>query len=73
MRATAGARGWFGNGGNTAFLSLPAGAPLPAFAWPGVVLCGAGPLWVGPARRFEVMRAVKTAFDPQSRFPNLDD
>jgi FAD/FMN-containing dehydrogenase len=30
-------------------------------------------LWSGPTRRFDVMRAVKDALDPQNRFPNLDE
>lgn len=68
-----GARGWVSNGGNTAYLSLPAGVAIPALPWPGVTLRGVGPLWLGPTRRFEVMRAVKTALDPADRFPGLDD
>jgi hypothetical protein len=30
-------------------------------------------LWPGARPRFEVMRAVKLALDPQNRFPDLDD
>ena len=31
------------------------------------------PLWPGVRTRFEVMAAMKTALDPQNRFPSLDD
>jgi glycolate oxidase FAD binding subunit len=73
VQAIAGARGWVSNGGNTGYLSLPAGTPVPALTWPAVTLRGNGPLWPGPTRRFEAMRAVKAALDPQDRFPNLDE
>lgn len=73
VRTQAGARGWVSAGGNTGFLALPAGVPVPALTWPGVLLRGRGPLWLGPQPRFEVMRAVKEALDPQERFPKLDD
>ncbi len=73
VRTQSGARGWVSAGGNTGFLALPAGAPLPALRWPAVLLRGRGPLWLGPQPRFEVMHAVKRALDPQGRFPNLDD
>ncbi|MSU22721.1 MAG: FAD-binding protein [Opitutus sp.] len=77
------ARGWVSAGGNVGYLSLPAGAAFPsfatategkpAFAWPAVTLRGDVALWPGAPPRFEVMRAVKIALDPQNRFPNLDD
>jgi hypothetical protein len=73
VRGVAGARGWIGAGGNTGYLSLPASAALPTLAWPAVTLRGEGPLWPGARPRFEVMRAVKLALDPQNRFPDLDD
>lgn len=68
-----GARGWIGSGGNVGYLSWPAGAALPALAWPAVTLRGEAALWPGVRPRFEVMRAVKAALDPQNRFPQLDD
>jgi glycolate oxidase FAD binding subunit len=71
LRATPGSRGWVGAGGNLGYLSLPAGTPVPALAWPAVTLRGEGPLWPGPSRSFEAMRAVKAALDPQNRFPIL--
>jgi len=73
VRTVAGARGWVSNGGNTGYVSLPPGAALPALPWPAVTLRGLGPLWSGPTPRFEVMRAVKAALDPEDRFPNLDE
>jgi glycolate oxidase FAD binding subunit len=73
VRGHAGARGWVSAGGNVGFISLAPGAALPELKWPGVLLRGDGPLWLGPTRDFAVMRAVKAALDPQGRFPNLDD
>jgi glycolate oxidase FAD binding subunit len=73
VRAQPGARGWVSAGGNVGYLSLPAGMSAPALAWPGVTLRGDAPLWLGPRRHFDVMRAVKAALDPQNRFPNLDE
>lgn len=71
-RGVAGARGWMSAGGNVGYVSLPAGAALPALPWPGVTLRGEGELWLGPRHDFAVMRAVKAALDPQNRFPALD-
>ena len=73
VRAQSGARGWMSAGGNVGYASVPAGAAMAASPWPGVTLRGAGALWLGPRRDFAVMRAVKTALDPQDRFPGLDD
>jgi glycolate oxidase FAD binding subunit len=73
VRMTAGARGWIGAGGNVGYLSLPAGTPCPPLAWPAIALRGDAPLWPGPSARFEVMRAVKRALDPENRFPALDE
>lgn len=73
VRGHAGARGWVSAGGNAGFLSLAPGAALPAVKWPGVLLRGDGPLWLGPRRDYAVMRAVKTALDPHGKFPALDD
>ena len=67
------ARGWISAGGNVGYVSLPAGATLPELQWRGVTLRGDGPLWHGPHARFDVMRAVKAALDPNGRFPGLDD
>jgi glycolate oxidase FAD binding subunit len=69
----AAARCWIGSGGNVGYVSLPAGAALPMLAWPAVTLRGEAALWPGAQPRFEVMRAVKAALDPQNRFPQLDD
>jgi hypothetical protein len=71
--ATNGARGWIGAGGNVGYLSFPANAPLPPFAWPALTLRGDGPLWSGTKPRFDVMARIKTALDPQGRFPGLDE
>jgi glycolate oxidase FAD binding subunit len=67
------ARGWISAAGNTAYLSLPAGASLPPLPWPALTLRGSAPLWPGVNRRFEVLQRVKAALDPQSKFPGLDD
>lgn len=72
VRAQAGARAWISAGGNVGYVSVTAGARLPELAWPGVTLRGEGPLWLGPRRSFDVMRAVKAALDPQERFPDLE-
>ena len=72
-RAQPGARGWISAGGNVGFLSLPAGAPVPALTWPAMTLRGDASLWLGPRREFAVMRAVKEALDPRNRFPNLNE
>jgi glycolate oxidase FAD binding subunit len=73
VRAQAGARGWLSAGGNVGYVSLPAGAVLPAVVWPGVKLRGEGALWLGPRRDFAIMGAVKAALDPQGRYPGLDE
>ena len=66
-------RSWVGAGGNVGWLSWPPGATLPKLGWPAVTLRGDAPLWPGVRPRFDVMRAVKTALDPQNRFPGLDE
>jgi len=68
-----GARGWMSAGGNVGYASWPAGAAVPALAWPAMTLRGEAALWPGVKPRFEIMRAVKAALDPQNRFPQLDD
>lgn len=69
----AGARGWISAGGNVGYVSVAPGAALPAIAWPGVTLRGEGPLWLGPRRDYAITQAVKTALDPQGRFPSLEE
>lgn len=73
VRGTADARGWVSAGGNVGYVSVAAGAALPALPWAGVTLRGDAPLWLGGRRDFAVMRAVKSALDPQNRFPQLDE
>ena len=73
VRTQPDARGWVSTGGNTGYVSLAAGAKLSPAPWPGVTLRGDGPLWLGPRRDFAVMHAVKSALDPQGRFPTLDE
>jgi glycolate oxidase FAD binding subunit len=73
VRGDAAARGWVSAGGNVGYVSAPAGALLPKLDWPAVTLRGDAALWPGAARRFEIMRAVKAALDPQKRFPDLDE
>jgi glycolate oxidase FAD binding subunit len=73
VRSQSSARGWIGAGGNVGYISLPAGTSLTVAPWPAMTLRGDAPLWPGPKPRFEIMRAVKTAFDAQNRFPDLDD
>ena len=68
-----GARGWVSAGGNVGYLSLPVGVALPTLGWQALTLRGDAPLWPGSRPRFEVMRAVKAALDPQNRFPQLDE
>lgn len=70
----AGARTWVGLGGNVGFISLPRGGTLAdGLAWPAMTLRGGGALWPGKRADAEVHRAVKTALDPQGRFPSIDD
>jgi glycolate oxidase FAD binding subunit len=73
VRSRTGARGWLSAAGNSGYISLPAGAAVPPLPWPGVMLRGEGPLWLGPKREFEIMRAVKSALDPHGRYPSLND
>jgi glycolate oxidase FAD binding subunit len=73
VRASAGARTWVSAGGNTGFISLPAGCPVPPFAWPALTMRGPAPLWPGVRTNFKVFRAVKAALDPVNRFPLLED
>lgn len=73
VRTQSGARGWLSAGGNVGYVSLPAGATPAASPWPGALLRGEGPLWLGPRHDFAITKAVKSALDPQNKFPSLDD
>lgn len=73
VRAQEGARAWIGAGGNVGYLSLPLGIAPAVSPWPGVLLRGSGPRWLGPRRPAAVMKAVKRALDPSGRFPELED
>ena len=59
-------------GGNVAYTSVATAAELPAHL-AGLTLTGNAPLWVGGRPRYAVEAAVKQAFDPDHRFPSLDD
>ena len=73
VRSIPDARGWIGSGGNLGYISTPPGAALPALRWPAVTLRGDAALWPGAKPRSELMRAVKSALDPNHRFPDLDE
>ena len=73
VRSQTAARGVISAGGNVGYLSVPPDTPPPPLRWTAVMLRGDGPLWRGPRRDFQVMRAVKAALDPAGRFPALDD
>jgi glycolate oxidase FAD binding subunit len=73
VRSSPGARGWVSAGGNVGYLSIPGAAVMPPIAWAAMTLRGDAPLWLGPQRDFKVMHAVKSALDPQNRFPPLND
>jgi glycolate oxidase FAD binding subunit len=79
-RTLAGARLRAGNGGNAAFLSLPApvdaprlGEGLRALGVAALTLRGDAPLWPAGRDKPAIASAVKAALDPQNRFPSLDD
>jgi glycolate oxidase FAD binding subunit len=80
VRSLEDARAHVSSGGNVAFISLPAPGQvtnlqelLRARNLPAVTLRGDAPLWLGAAARPQITAAVKNAFDPQGRFPALDD
>jgi glycolate oxidase FAD binding subunit len=80
VRELPSAKAWLGAGGNVAFLSLPSaaetrviGEKLRALNLSALTLRGAAPLWLGARPDFNLYRAVKTALDPQNRFPSLND
>jgi hypothetical protein len=75
-----GVRTHFSAGGNVAFVSLSSAAPVGDFdkhlqksGLSGVTLRGRAPLWLGARSRPEIFSAVKSALDPENRFPSLDD
>jgi glycolate oxidase FAD binding subunit len=67
-----GARGWIGAGGNVGYAAAPAGFPT-GIPWPGMVLRGEGPAWLGPRNEAAIKQAVSRVFDPITRFPSLDE
>ena len=73
VRGQEGARAWIGAGGNAGYVSLPPGVAAAVSPWPGVLLRGTGPRWLGPRRTAAVMTAVKRALDPAGRFPDFED
>jgi len=67
-------------GGNVGFLSLASAAEaikvdeeLRKLNLRGVALQGDGPLWYGAHNNFEIANAVKSALDPNGRFPGLSE
>ena len=56
-------------GGNAALVSLP--VPAAALGLPALTLRGPGPLWLDAPASPAITAAVKTALDPQNRFPSL--
>jgi glycolate oxidase FAD binding subunit len=67
-------------GGNLVFVSLPSGMHcaeldqlLRALSLSGITLRGQAPLWLGVRKHYEIAGAIKSALDPQKRFPGLDD
>ncbi|MDP3071648.1 MAG: FAD-binding protein [Opitutaceae bacterium] len=72
-RRRPGGRGWISAGGNVGYVAAESGAALADAPWPGVMLRGTGPLWIGPQRAPAIIAAVKHALDPHGRFPSLND
>lgn len=60
-------------GGNVAFVALPAGADPAKLGLPALTLRGNCPLWHGASALPSIATAVKTALDPENRFPGLLD
>lgn len=73
LRARGNFRGWVSAGGNVGYVAWPADTAVPEMKWPAVTLRGNGSLWPGGRAQLEIFRAVKSALDPQGRFPELDD
>jgi glycolate oxidase FAD binding subunit len=68
--AIPGARIHVSAGGNVAFVSVPAFDPaLDSLGARGFTLRGDAPLWLGPQPATQIAAAVKSALDPQNRFP----
>lgn len=70
-----GAQAWVGLGGNVGWVALKKGTAATAgmWRWPAMTVRGEGVLWPGRRETAEVFRAMKTALDPQGRFPGLDE
>ena len=67
-------------GGNVAYISLPSAnesatlvARLRALELPALALRGDVPLWCGAPAQTKISQSVKSALDPENRFPLLDD
>jgi glycolate oxidase FAD binding subunit len=58
------------SGGNAALVSLT--APAASLGLPALTLRGPGPLWLDAPVAPAIAAAVKTALDPQNRFPSLN-
>ena len=56
-------------GGNAGLVSLP--SPTATLGLPALTLRGPGPLWLDAPTAPGISAAVKTALDPQNRFPSL--
>ena len=56
-------------GGNAALVSLP--TPIASLGLAALTLRGPGPLWLDPPATPAIAAAVKTALDPQNRFPSI--
>lgn len=69
VRALAGARMHVSVAGSLAFVSLPAGAPQ--WLLPALTIRGPGPLFPGARHQPAIAAAVKSALDPDNRFPPL--
>jgi hypothetical protein len=72
-------RAQYSVGGNVAFISTPGSEAagldeqLRSANLTGLLLRGNGPLWFGTRPKFKIAAAVKSALDPDGRFPSLDD
>ncbi len=75
-----GVRVHISSGGNVAFVSLRAAQQagllsdaLSRLMLSGLTLRGDAPLWLGTRSQPQIARAVKSALDPEGRFPGLDE
>ncbi|MSU69866.1 MAG: FAD-binding protein [Opitutaceae bacterium] len=80
LRALPEVRARVSAGGNVALISVPSatagpalGAQLRTLGFAALTLRGDAPLWPGWRANPEIFRAMKTALDPQNRFPSLDE